>query len=116
MAHQPGPGPPTAAQTASDIPLVCHICVKANGEQIHFSDQSHLLTHIASKSHLHREFGTRHKGAENPDLQLLVNRYDAWYAIYGIDALVKDRIKAKERKRRVRQGLPSEVSSQSANK
>lgn len=73
--------------------LLCHIC----GDQ-HFSDVSHLLTHLASKGHLAADFRARH-AAGKPDRAQAVQKFDEWTERWGIDALIAARLAAKEIKK-----------------
>lgn len=76
-----------------NIPLLCYACPK----EPKFSDQSHLLTHIASKSHLSALFslGLSDAGANKRRRE----RYDDWEKTYGIQALLKGRQETKELKK-----------------
>lgn len=104
MAMDPIPLPlslPTepAANNGSDandpnaIPLLCHICPKKPT----FSDVSHLLTHISSKSHLAARFKLQLSDSAL-DKQAL-HQFDEWAEHYGINKLLKNRQDAKEQKR-----------------
>ncbi|KAK4672854.1 hypothetical protein QC763_106680 [Podospora pseudopauciseta] len=81
------PGP-----AANVIPLQCLICPKKPT----FSDLSHLLTHIASKSHLSQKFkvGLR----PDPESKADTAAYLDWEARYGINDLLAERLASKEKK------------------
>ncbi|KAK4172209.1 hypothetical protein QBC36DRAFT_197522 [Triangularia setosa] len=81
------PGP-----VANPIPLQCLICPR----KPNFSDLSHLLTHIASKSHLAQKFrvGLR----PDPDSKADTAAYLEWEARYGINELMAERLASKEKK------------------
>lgn len=77
----------------SSIPLICLLCPN----QPRFSDQSHLLTHVSSKSHLAAQFKLQHSG-KSEDKRTL-DRYKLWSDTNGVDKLVANRIAAKELKK-----------------
>lgn len=87
------------------IPLHCFVCPK----QPNFSDVSHLLTHICSKSHLSHIFKLRirapHEGGE--EAQEALELYDEWYCQYGIADLLATRMAVKDLKRANKRGRPS---------
>lgn len=103
MAMDPAPlslslpmDPPASAGIDSNpnlIPLLCHICPKKPA----FSDVSHLLTHISSKSHLAARFKLQLSDVA-VDKQAL-HRFDEWAEQYGINKLLKNRQDAKELKK-----------------
>lgn len=78
---------------AVSIPLICHLCPKKPT----FSDVSHLLTHVSSKSHLAAEFKLKHS-KKSQDQDALV-QYDQWAQDYGVNDLVANRIAAKEQRK-----------------
>ncbi|KAH7328755.1 hypothetical protein B0I35DRAFT_26174 [Stachybotrys elegans] len=80
------------------IPLLCTVCP----ETPRFSDVSHLLTHIASKGHLHHETQTKLKAHQDLDAQGVMHQYEQWYKENGIEALLVDRMRAKQAKEAVR--------------
>jgi hypothetical protein len=101
--------PATAALTTANrsIPLLCSVCP----DTPNFSDVSHLLTHIASKGHLHHETQTRLKSHQDLSASLALQRYEIWYKEHGIEALLVDRLKAKQvkeaaRRKRTRPSAP----------
>lgn len=73
------------------IPLICTVCP----ESPRFSDVSHLLTHIASKGHLHHETQTKLKAHQDLISAVVLQQYDQWYQTNGIEALLVERMKAK---------------------
>lgn len=78
---------------AASIPLICHLCPRKPT----FSDVSHLLTHVSSKSHLAAEFKLKHsKKAEDQNALI---QYDQWAQEHGVNDLVANRIAAKEQKK-----------------
>ncbi|KUI57593.1 hypothetical protein VP1G_04868 [Cytospora mali] len=98
--------PPAQPATKGDdktasIPLICHLCPKKPT----FSDVSHLLTHVSSKSHLAAEFKLKHS-KKAVDQNALV-RYGKWAQEYGVDDLVANRIAAKEQKKAPKRQLPN---------
>jgi hypothetical protein len=88
---------------ATSIPLRCSICPK----KPNFSDLSHLLTHISSKSHLAHRFKVELKARADRHALEEVRRYDDWCERYGINALLADRMTAKEQKKTSKRGRPS---------
>lgn len=89
------------------IPLLCTVCP----ESPRFSDVSHLLTHIASKGHLHHETQTKLKSHQDIAATVALQQYDQWYKENGIEALLVERMKAKQlkeaaRNRRARGATP----------
>lgn len=76
------------------IPLRCDLCPK----QPSFSDVSHLLTHISSKSHLSHRFRTEIRAPKDPVARETLAQYDNWYDQHGIQELLAERMTAKERK------------------
>lgn len=77
-----------------NIPLICTVCP----ESPRFSDVSHLLTHIASKGHLHHETQTKLKAHQDLVAAVALQQYDQWYQDNGIEALLVERLKAKQAK------------------
>lgn len=78
--------------------LSCTICNK----KPHFSDVSHLLTHVASKAHLSSHFklqvNSRHDLRARADL----TKYDRWYEENHIARLLSDRMASSRSSRRRR--------------
>ncbi|KAG6362825.1 hypothetical protein INS49_007919 [Diaporthe citri] len=77
----------------SSIPLICILCPNKPT----FSDQSHLLTHVSSKSHLAAQFKLQHSGKIEDKRTL--DGYKLWSDNNGVDKLVANRIAAKELKK-----------------
>ncbi|KAL3964217.1 hypothetical protein ACCO45_001221 [Purpureocillium lilacinum] len=88
----------TPGSTNKQIPLLCVVCPEAP----HFSDVSHLLTHIASKGHLHHETQTRLKSHQDIAASVTLGQYEQWYKDNGIEALLVERMRAKQLKEAVR--------------
>lgn len=82
-------------QLTSPIPLQCSLCPKAP----YFSDISHLLTHISSKSHLSHRFKLQIRSQSEPEAELQLNIFNDWYDQYGLATLLSDRLAAKEHKK-----------------
>ncbi|CAG9971629.1 unnamed protein product [Clonostachys byssicola] len=74
MASLPrsGPIPDTPNPVAKQIPLFCSVCP----ETPNFSDVSHLLTHIASKGHLHHETQTKLKAHQDLVSSIALQQYE----------------------------------------
>jgi hypothetical protein len=77
------------------IDLQCTLC-KKNPK---FSDVSHLLTHIASKSHLAARFklDIQSKGGDE-DAKSKLDYFDFWYNTSNIDTLLAERMAMKDNK------------------
>lgn len=88
----------TSPGTQRHIPLLCCVCP----ETPRFSDVSHLLTHIASKGHLHHETQTKLRAHQDPGSGRALQEYDEWYRVNGIEALLVNRLKAKQSKEAAR--------------
>ncbi|KAJ3489676.1 hypothetical protein NLG97_g5950 [Lecanicillium saksenae] len=78
--------------TPRNIPLICTVCP----ESPRFSDVSHLLTHIASKGHLHHETQTKLRAHQDLVAAVTLQQYEQWYHKNGIEALLVERLKAKQ--------------------
>jgi hypothetical protein len=84
----------------SPIPLRCTLCpTKPN-----FSDLSHLLTHMASKSHLSHKFKVELRSKNDREAYENFRQYNDWYHRYDIDSLLAERIIAKDQKKSGRRG------------
>ena len=86
---------------SSSIPLHCNICPK----KPNFSDVSHLLTHIASKGHLSHYYKVKVRSGTEEASRRLIETYDRWYAEWGVEDLMSERMSQKE-KRRTRTRAP----------
>ncbi|RCI15650.1 hypothetical protein L249_3585 [Ophiocordyceps polyrhachis-furcata BCC 54312] len=84
----------TPSSATKQIPLLCIVCPEAP----RFSDVSHLLTHIASKGHLHHEKQTKLNSHQDLTASALLNQYGQWYKDNGIEALLVERLRAKQMK------------------
>jgi hypothetical protein len=100
---------PVAA--VKQIPLLCTVCP----DTPRFSDVSHLLTHIASKGHLHHETQTKLQSHQDLSASVSLQQYEQWYRDNGIEVLLVERMKAKQVKEAARgrhtRGTPSMASS-----
>ncbi|KAI0540011.1 hypothetical protein GGR58DRAFT_523510 [Xylaria digitata] len=76
------------------IPLVCFICPKNS----HFSDLSHLLTHISSKGHLHNMFQLTLSREVDENAELSLTEFESWYKQNNISALLRARKTAREQR------------------
>lgn len=79
----------------STIPLRCNICPK----KPHFSDVSHLLTHIASKGHLSHYYKVKVRSGNEEGSKQLIDAYDQWYADWDVEGLMSERMNLKEKRR-----------------
>jgi hypothetical protein len=64
-----------------------------------FSDVSHLLTHISSKSHLSNRFKAEIRSSKERDARETLRQFDVWYDRYNIQELLADRMDAKDKKK-----------------
>ncbi|KAB5579966.1 hypothetical protein GE09DRAFT_421104 [Coniochaeta sp. 2T2.1] len=78
-----------------NIPLHCLLCPKKPT----FSDVSHLLTHISSKSHLSNRFKAEIRSGKERDARETLRQFDHWYDRYNIQELLADRMDAKDKKK-----------------
>jgi hypothetical protein len=78
-----------------NIDLQCTLCNK----NPKFSDVSHLLTHMSSKSHLAARFKLEIQAQSSPDARFKLDVFNNWYRASNIDALLADRLFAKENKK-----------------
>lgn len=84
-----------SSKPVSTIPLVCSLCPKSP----QFSDTSHLLTHIASKSHLANRFKLQIRAQSEPEAKDQLENFDLWYRNNNLDSLLSERMSIKEHKR-----------------
>ncbi|KAF1355501.1 hypothetical protein BDV97DRAFT_106156 [Delphinella strobiligena] len=93
----------------NNILLHCNICIKKPD----FSDVSHLLTHIASKSHLSTYYKIKVKAGTEEMSRRIIEEYDTWYARWAIEDLMSDRLKLKDRRKSKSRTGTSTTSSSS---
>ncbi|KAL8790732.1 MAG: hypothetical protein Q9195_006210 [Heterodermia aff. obscurata] len=74
------------------IPLLCKVCPK----NPHFSDISHLLTHVDSKSHLKYYSNAKIRGRQDQSIRQQFDEYNQWYEENGIERLLSQRIIQKD--------------------
>lgn len=84
----------TSVATMASIPLLCSVCPK----EPEFSDISHLLTHVASKGHLHQYHKAQIRGRQDATIRGTLATYDRWYERHKIEKLLSERMIAKETK------------------
>ena len=75
--------------------LLCQICPK----QPHFSDISHLLTHVSSKGHLAHYFNAQVRSREDISVRTRLEAYDEWYDRNQIESLLSQRLAQKDTKK-----------------
>lgn len=97
---------------SKQIPLLCTVCP----ESPRFSDVSHLLTHIASKGHLHHETQTKLKAHQDVSASVSLQQYEQWYKDNGIERLLVERMKAKQLKEAARNKRARGVAALAASK
>lgn len=78
-----------------DIPLSCNVCPRRPD----FSDISHLLTHIQSKGHLAAYYKLQVQAGTDAEAQDTVDTYEQWYADYGLEDLMRERMSQKDKKK-----------------
>lgn len=83
--------------------LWCNICPK----QPHFSDVSHLLTHVSSKAHLAHYFKLQVRSHQEPEARDALDEYDRWYKTNNLAKLLSDRMASKEARKRRSSGKPA---------
>ncbi|KAH8657557.1 hypothetical protein BGZ60DRAFT_133431 [Tricladium varicosporioides] len=86
---------PPKMKRESSIPLVCSLCPKSP----QFSDISHLLTHISSKSHLAAKFKLQIRAQAEPEARDQLECYEFWYSTNNLDGLLSERLAIKEQKK-----------------
>lgn len=79
----------------SSIQLQCTLCPKTP----QFSDVSHLLTHISSKSHLSHRFKLQIRAQSEFEAKQQLDNFDHWYRNNNLDVLLSGRLAAKEQKK-----------------
>ena len=80
----------------SGIPLECSICPKSPA----FSDQSHLLTHVASKGHLAQYLTVQLRAQKDENARAKYEAFNRWYEKYHIQKLLSQRMSSKESRTR----------------
>jgi hypothetical protein len=90
---------PKVKHNDSSIQLQCTLCPKTP----QFSDVSHLLTHIASKSHLSHRFKLQIRAQSESAARQQLDNFDQWYRNNNLDVLLSGRMAAKEQKKSVKQ-------------
>jgi len=93
-------------QATNMIPLLCDLCPK----KPRFSDVSHLLTHISSKSHLSNRFKLQIRSQGEPEARKLLADFDSWYTSNGLEDLLSERFKAKEQKKATKMTRPPSIT------
>jgi hypothetical protein len=86
---------PKAAKIDSSIELTCSLCPKTPT----FSDISHLLTHISSKSHLSHRFKLQIRANTEPEAKEKLDYFDNWYQDNNLDTMLSQRLAAKSQKK-----------------
>jgi hypothetical protein len=86
---------PKTKLEAPNIDLRCILCPKTP----RFSDISHLLTHIASKSHLSHKFRLGVESRHQPAAREKLEDFEFWYNHNNLDEMLVDRLAAKEDKK-----------------
>lgn len=79
----------------TSIPLICTLCPKIPN----FSDISHLLTHISSKSHLATRFKLQIRSQAEPEARKQLDIFDTWYDNNGLENLLTERLATKQVKK-----------------
>ncbi len=76
------------------IPLLCKICP----EEPHFSDLSHLLTHVSSKGHLYQCKNAQLRSHHDDTFHERLEAYNTWYDVNQIEKLLAQRMAQKDSK------------------
>lgn len=76
------------------IPLLCRICP----EEPHFSDVSHLLTHVSSKGHLYQCKNAQLRSHHDDTFRERLRAYNTWYEVNQIEKLLAQRMAQKDLK------------------
>ena len=97
-------------KTESSIQLLCSLCPKNPT----FSDVSHLLTHISSKSHLAHRFKLQIRSQSEPEAKTQLEDFDLWYQDNNLDTLLSERLAAKEQKKSAKEKRARTSSNVSA--
>jgi hypothetical protein len=86
---------PPKVKVECSVPLLCNLCPKSPT----FSDISHLLTHISSKSHLANLFKLKIRAQGEQEAKDKLDDFDLWYNENNLDALLSDRLAMKDQKK-----------------
>lgn len=86
---------PKGVKVESSMELTCTLCPK----KPQFSDISHLLTHISSKSHLSHRFKLQIRAQSEPEAKEKLDNFDFWYHDNNLDTMLSERLAAKEQKK-----------------
>jgi hypothetical protein len=100
---------PKASFDAVSSQLRCTLCPKSP----QFSDVSHLLTHVSSKSHLAHKFKLQIKAQSTPSAKQQLDDFDIWYHNNNLDHLLSERLAAKEQKKNTRTKRQTRPKAQS---
>jgi hypothetical protein len=90
----------------TNIDLQCTLCNK----NPKFSDISHLLTHMSSKSHLAARFKLQIQAQSEISSKEKLDQFDFWYRTSNLDTLLAERLAAKEFKK-TKKSRASNISS-----
>jgi len=86
---------PPKVKAECSVPLLCSLCPKSPT----FSDISHLLTHISSKSHLSNIFKLKIRAQGEQEAKNKLDEFELWYNDNNLDALLSDRLATKDQKK-----------------
>jgi hypothetical protein len=86
---------PKGVKNEPSMVLTCSLCPK----NPKFSDVSHLLTHISSKSHLSHRFKLQIRAQAEPEAKEKLDTFDYWYHDNNLDTMLSERLAAKEQKK-----------------
>lgn len=103
--QEPVEMPPKSIKAEPAFALICYLCPKTP----QFSDLSHLLTHISSKSHLSHRFKIQLKSKTELAARVQLDNFDDWYNTNGLDTLLSDRMHTKENKKATKQKPSGQV-------
>ena len=97
--------PPKPIKAEPGFALICYLCPKTP----QFSDLSHLLTHISSKSHLSHRFKIQLKSKTEIAARIQLDNFENWYNVNDLDALLSDRMNTKENKKAIKKKPAAQV-------
>ncbi|KAG9231537.1 hypothetical protein BJ875DRAFT_516810, partial [Amylocarpus encephaloides] len=100
------------ARRHSSIPLTCSLCPK----NPNFSDESHLLTHISSKTHLANRFKLEIRSKSEREAKTILDGYDVWYEDNKLDTLLSDRLAHKNKKSKIKDEFNRIIRGQGVKK